>query len=81
MELKDWWATAKKSSDNPNGWTTISFAKKIGRAQSIVSRLIHEKHRPDPVSAVRIVIASGGEVTLDDLYHLPKRYRCKCHKQ
>lgn len=81
MNLKDWWAAEKKSQENPNGWTTISFAKKLGRAQSIVSRLIHERHRPDPVTAVRIVIATQGDVTLDDLYKLPQRYRCKCHKQ
>lgn len=56
------------------------FGSKIGRAQSIVSRLSSEKHRPDPSTAVRIVIATKGRVTLDDLYGTPKKYRCDCQK-
>jgi ribosome-binding protein aMBF1 (putative translation factor) len=75
MDFQEWWQTAKKSPENPNGWTTISLAKKIGRAQSIVSRILNRKHRPDPVSAVRLVVASGGKLTLDDIYGTPKRYR------
>lgn len=81
MDLQEWWKTAKKSPDNPNGYTTISFAKKIRRAQSIASRLIRATHRPDPVTAIRIVIVTEGAVQLDDLYKLPQKYRCQCRKQ
>ena len=55
--------------------TMAAFGKKIGRAQSIVSRLCAKKHRPDPSSAIRIVAATKGRVTLNDLYDLPKKWR------
>lgn len=56
------------------------FGERIGRAQSIVSRLSRGLHRPDPNTAVRIVIATKGAVTLDMLYGTPKKFRCDCQK-
>lgn len=54
-----------------------AFGKKIGRAQSIVSRLVNGKHRADPTTALRIIKATRGKVHLADLYALPAQYRCK----
>lgn len=72
MELADWL--------KETGTKMTEFGEKIGRAQSIVSRLSARKHRPDPTTAVKIVIATKGRVSLDDLYGTPQRYRCDCSK-
>lgn len=58
-----------------NNMTMVQFGEKIGRAQSIVSRLCGKKHRADPSTAIRIVSATKGRVTLDDLYGTPAKYR------
>jgi len=58
-----------------NNITMAVFGKKIGRAQSIVSRICAKKHRADPVTAIRIVVASKGLISLDDLYGTPRKYR------
>ena len=55
--------------------TMSEFGSKIGRAQSIVSRIANRKHRPDPTTAVKIVVVTKGEISLDDLYQLPAKYR------
>ena len=55
--------------------TMSDFGAKIGRAQSIVSRIAARKHRPDPSTAVRIVQVTRGEISLDDLYETPPKYR------
>lgn len=75
MEFTDWWAQNKKSRDNPKGWTMKRFGQKLGRAQSIVSRILNKKHRPDPTTAVRMVIVTESAVSLDDIYGLPVKYR------
>lgn len=67
MELREYLESKKL--------TMSDFAEKIGRAQSIVSRLVNKKHRPDPATAVRIVIATKAAVSLDDQYGTPARWR------
>ncbi len=67
MELRQYLKETKTSM--------TTFGKAIGRAQSIVSRIAARKHRPDPVTAVRIVVKTKGKITLDDLYQTPARYR------
>ena len=67
MDLKDYLAQSDQ--------TMSEFAEKISRAQSIVSRLVNRKHRPDPSTAVRIVVATKGLVSMDDLYLTPPRFR------
>lgn len=57
------------------GTTGAKLGKRVRRAQSIISRLAGGKHRADPVTAVRIVIATEGAVTLDDLYKTPPQWR------
>ena len=57
--------------------TMTHFAAKIERAQSIVSRLSARKHYPDQSTAVNIVIATRGAVTMDELYDVPKKYRAR----
>lgn len=54
-----------------------AFGAKIGRAQSIVSRLCAGKHRADPQTAVRIIKATKGKVHFADLYGLDDKFRCK----
>lgn len=61
--------------------TMVDFGKSIHRAQSIVSRLARGLHRPDPSTALRIVVVTKGEITLDMLYGTPRRYRCDCSKK
>lgn len=73
VELSDWLKETKT--------TMVDFGIAVGRAQSIISRLAARRHRPDPSTAVKIVIATRGKVTLDDLYQTPKRYRCDCAKK
>lgn len=58
-----------------NGITMSAFGKRIGRAQSIVSRLVNKRHRADPSTALRIVKATGGVISLDDLYGTPAKLR------
>lgn len=58
-----------------NKITMQKFGERIGRAQSIVSRLANKKHWPDRGTAVKIVHATKGMVTLDELYSLPPRLR------
>lgn len=60
--------------------TMAQFGAQIDRAQSIISRLINKKHRPDPTTAVNIVIATRGKVTLDDQYGTPTKYRADRQK-
>lgn len=74
MELREYLKTTvnKKTKRPISMW---SFGNRIGRAQSIVSRIAAKKHRADPVTAVRIVVATAGAVTLDDLYGTPARWR------
>lgn len=67
MELRAW----LKENDT----TMAAFGAKIKRAQSIVSRICARRHRPDPVTAVRIVVVTRGAVNLDDMYGTPKRWR------
>lgn len=55
--------------------TMMAFGEKIGRAQSIISRICNRKHRADPTTALRIVVATRGEVSLDDIYDTPAKYR------
>ncbi len=55
--------------------TMAAFGGKIKRAQSIVSRICNHKHRPDPDTAISIVVVTRGDVSLDDLYGTPPRYR------
>lgn len=57
------------------GTTMSDFGRRIGRAQSIVSRLVNRRHRADPSTALRIVKATGGKVSMDDLYSTPKHLR------
>lgn len=58
-----------------NNITMSVMGKRVKRAQSIISRICARKHRPDPSTAVRIVIATKGAVSLDDLYSTPPKYR------
>lgn len=55
--------------------TMATMGTRVKRAQSIISRICAHKHRPDPTTAVRIVIATKGAVSLDDLYGTPAKYR------
>lgn len=81
MQLKEWLDTT--------GMTMVEFGKLTGRAQSIISRLSNRKHRPDPVTAVRIlkVTKERGRkfgphvfVSLDDMYDVPQKLRCECQR-
>lgn len=67
VELKEYLKT--------NNVTMAVFGEKIGRAQSIVSRLANRRHRPDPTTALRIVKVTKGAVSLDDLYGTPPKSR------
>lgn len=58
-----------------NNITMSDFGKRIGRAQSIVSRLVNKRHRADPSTALRIVRVTGGKISLDDLYGTPAKLR------
>lgn len=58
-----------------NKTTMSAFGKRVGRAQSIISRLANKKHWPDRSTAVKIVVVTRGAVTLDDLYSLPAKWR------
>lgn len=67
MELRDWLTE--------NHVTMTAFGQRVRRAQSIISRVCARRHRPDPTTAVRIVMVTKGAVSLDDLYQTPKKYR------
>ena len=67
MELREYLKTKKITME--------MFAQKIGRAQSIVSRLVNRKHRADPITAQRIVKVTKGAVSLDDIYNTPPKLR------
>ncbi len=58
-----------------NKITLSDFGEKIGRSQSVMSRICARKHRPDPSTAVRIVVATRAAITLDDLYGTPAKWR------
>ena len=67
MELLDYLHTRKI--------TMAVFGERVKRAQSIISRIANRKHRPDPTTAVRIVVVTKGAVSLDDLYQTPAKFR------
>lgn len=72
MSLREW-------LDETN--TTMEKAGELcGRAQSIISRLVNHRHRPDPETAKRLVAMSRGNITLNELYGLPMKHRCKCEQ-
>ncbi len=54
-----------------HGIKGIDFAKQINCSQPAVSLYIAERRTPRPQIALRIVEATNGEVTLEDLYSTP----------
>lgn len=53
------------------GVTGVELAKMVGCSQPVLSQYTTGKRRPSPDIAVRIVKATGGKVTLEDLYCPP----------
>lgn len=57
-----------------SGCTQEEFAARAGLAQSNVSRIVNGKQKPDPDTAVQIVVVTEGQVTLNEIYGVPKKY-------
>lgn len=74
MELREY-LTQTVSKKTKRRMTMAEFGESIGVAQSIVSRLCARLHRPDPNTAIKIVVATRGEISLDDLYQTPAKWR------
>ena len=59
MELKQWLENS--------GMSQCEFAKKIDTTQSAVSKYVLRKRRPKPHIIGRIIDATSGAVTIEDL--------------
>lgn len=49
-----------------------AFAEQIGCAPSTISRLLSGKHVPDRETMTKIIEVTGGAVTPNDFFDLPK---------
>lgn len=50
------------------GRTRTSFAREIGEEPKWIARICQGKRQPSPEIARKIVAATNGEVTLEDIY-------------
>ena len=52
--------------------SVASFAGKVGLSPSFMWRIVHGERQPSVPAAVRIIEATDGAVTLDDLIAVPQ---------
>lgn len=60
-----------------SGKTQSDVALGIDRAQSVVSRIANGKQRPEPDTAIALVVFSKGTITMDELYSVPRKFWAK----